>query len=72
MTSNDFINSILQLAAERAVIRADARELTARDSATLLALLKAPPEPNEALREAARRYRELTASAGEGIERPED
>lgn len=60
--SNDLINWSLQLAAERGVIRAHARELTERDSAALLALLKEPPEPNAALVEAARRYRELTAA----------
>lgn len=60
MTVTSFINGILELAADKTISRIQARELTERDSAALLAMLKEPPPPNAELREAARRYRNLT------------
>lgn len=60
MTVTSFINGTLELAADRTIRRIRTRELTARDSAILLAMLSKPGRPNAALRKAARRYRELT------------
>jgi uncharacterized protein (DUF1778 family) len=60
MTVTSFINGALELAAEKTISRIQARELTERDSEALLAMLKQPPAPNARLREAARRYRDLT------------
>ena len=60
MTVTSFINGILELAADKTLSRIQARELTERDSATLLAMLSKPARPNAALRKAAKRYREMT------------
>lgn len=59
MTVTSFINGMLELAADKTISRIRARELTERDSAALLGMLKNPARPNAALRKAARRYREL-------------
>jgi uncharacterized protein (DUF1778 family) len=59
MTVTSFINGMLEIAAERTLRRIETRELTDRDSAALLAMLRKPCPPNAALRKAARRLREL-------------
>ncbi len=60
MTVTSFVNGMLELAADRTISRIRARELTERDSAALLAMLRNPARPNAALHKAAKRYRELT------------
>jgi uncharacterized protein (DUF1778 family) len=60
MTVTSFINGMLELAADKTISRIEARDLTERDSAKLMAMLGKPPRPNAALRKAAKRYRELT------------
>jgi len=62
MTVTSFINGMLELAADKTLSRIEARELTERDSATLLAMLTKPARPNAALRKAAKRYREMTGA----------
>ena len=62
MTVTSFINGTLELAADKTLSRIEARELTERDSSTLLAMLIKPARPNAALRKAAKRYRELTGA----------
>lgn len=59
MTVTSFINGMLELTADKTISRIRARELTERDSAALLAMLKSPARPNAACGKAARRYREL-------------
>lgn len=59
MTVTSFINGALELAAEKTISRIQTRELSERDSAALLAMLKEPAPPNPELRKAARRYRDL-------------
>jgi uncharacterized protein (DUF1778 family) len=58
MTVTSFINGMLEIAAERTLRRIETRELTDRDSAALLAMLRKPSPPNAALRKAVRRLRE--------------
>ena len=60
MTVTSFINGILELAADKTIGRIEARELTERDSAALLAMLVKPSRPNAALRRAAKRHREIS------------
>lgn len=60
MTVTSFINGILELAADKTIGRIEARELTERDSAALLAMLGKPSRPNAALRRAAKRHREIS------------
>lgn len=60
MTVTSFINGMLELAADKTLSRIEARDLTERDSAKLMAMLGKPPRPNAALRKAAKRYREMT------------
>jgi uncharacterized protein (DUF1778 family) len=60
MTVTSFINGILESAADKTLSRIQARELSERDSAALLALLSKPTRPNAALRRAAKRHREVT------------
>jgi uncharacterized protein (DUF1778 family) len=60
MTVTSFINGILELAADKTLSRIQARELSERDSAALLALLSKTTRPNAALRRAAKRHREVT------------
>lgn len=55
-TVSSFAISTLIRAAEAAIEGEAVRALSARDSETFLAMLDAPPAPNAALREAARRY----------------
>lgn len=59
MTVTSFINGMLELAADHTIRRIKARELSDRDSAALLAMLKTPGRPNAALRKAAKRHRDL-------------
>lgn len=59
MTVTSFINGMLEIAADRTLRRIKSREITERDSATLLAMLKKPPAPNSVLRKAVRRLREM-------------
>jgi uncharacterized protein (DUF1778 family) len=60
MTVTSFINGILELAADKTLSRIEARELSERDSAALLAMLGTPARPNAAIRRAAKRHREIT------------
>lgn len=60
MTVTSFINGILELAADKTLSRIQARELSERDSAALLAMLSKPARPNAALRRAAKRHRQIT------------
>ncbi|HRX87012.1 MAG TPA: DUF1778 domain-containing protein [Phycisphaerae bacterium] len=57
MTVTSFINAVLERAADRTLSRVRRRELTERDQHALLALLANPTGPNDALRDAAERYR---------------
>jgi uncharacterized protein (DUF1778 family) len=59
MTVTSFINGILELAADKTLSRIQARELSERDSAALLAMLSKPARPNAALRRAAKRHRQI-------------
>lgn len=59
MTVTSFINGVLELAADETLERVRARELSARDSEALLAMLREPEGANEALRAAAERHRGL-------------
>ena len=59
MTVTSFINGVLELAADKTLSRIQARELSERDSAALLAMLGKPARPNAALRRAAKRHREI-------------
>ncbi|MDO8691381.1 MAG: DUF1778 domain-containing protein [Dehalococcoidia bacterium] len=56
----DFIVSSLQIAAEETLRAYQVIELTQRDTEAFVNSLLNPPAPNESLRAAARRYRELT------------
>jgi uncharacterized protein (DUF1778 family) len=58
MTVTSFINAMLEITAERTLRRIETLELTDRDSAALLAMLRKPSPPNAALRKAGRRLRE--------------
>ena len=60
MTVTSFINGVLELAADKTLSRIQARELSERDSAALLAMLSKPARPNAALRRAAKRHRQIT------------
>ena len=60
MTVTSFINGALEMAADKTLSRIEARELTERDSAALLAMLSKPARPNAALSKAAQRHREIT------------
>ena len=60
MTVTSFINGILETAADKTLSRIQARELSERDSAALLAFLSKPARPNAALRRAAKRHREIS------------
>ena len=62
MTVTSFINGTLESAADKTLSRIEARELTERDSAILLAMLTKPARPNAALRKAAKHYREATGA----------
>ena len=55
----DFVVSSAQAAAEETIRTHEVIRLSARDTEILIEALLNPPEPNEALREAARRHREL-------------
>ena len=55
----DFLVSSAQAAAEETIRTHQVIRLSARDSEILFEALLNPPEPNEALQEAARRHREL-------------
>lgn len=55
----DFIVSSLQSAAEETIRTHQVIELTARSTEAFVNSLLNPPAPNERLRAAARRYREL-------------
>lgn len=57
----DFVVASTQAAAAETVQRHEVISLTMRDRAALLEALANPPAPNEALREAARRYRDLVS-----------
>ncbi|MDP2663621.1 MAG: DUF1778 domain-containing protein [Dehalococcoidia bacterium] len=56
----DFIVSSLQTAAEETLRAYQVIELTTRDTEAFVNSLLNPPAPNERLRDAAHRYRELT------------
>lgn len=58
-TLTDFMVGALQEAATRAIRDHEVLTLSARDSLALAEAILNPPEPNEVLREAARRSREL-------------
>ena len=58
MTVTSFINSTLELAADRTLSRARSRELSERDQQALMDLISSPEGPNAAMLKAARRYRE--------------
>jgi len=64
MTVTNFINVMLEIAAERSLRRIEPRELTDRDSEALLAMLQKPAVRNAALRKAARRAVAETKSVG--------
>ncbi|MBI4320891.1 MAG: DUF1778 domain-containing protein [Chloroflexi bacterium] len=55
----DFIVSSLQSAAEETIRTHQVIELTARDTEAFVSSLLNPPVPNERLRAAARRYRQI-------------
>jgi uncharacterized protein (DUF1778 family) len=55
---SEFAISKLLPLAEETVAEAERTQLTARDRDLFLKMLESPPEPNEALRRAAERYRE--------------
>ena len=55
----DFVVSSVQAAAEEAIARHHLITLSARDSLIFAEAILNPGEPNEQLRAAARRYREL-------------
>ncbi|USN98540.1 MAG: DUF1778 domain-containing protein [Phycisphaeraceae bacterium] len=55
MTVTSFINSTLELVADRTIKRVRERELTERDSRALMEMLQSPGEPSKALRRAAAR-----------------
>ena len=57
----DFVISSAQSAAIETIQRHDMIALTARDSQMFAAALMHPPAPNERLRTAARRHRDLIA-----------
>lgn len=57
----DFIVGSAQAAATATIRQHEVITLTARDSAAFVEALMNPPAPNERLREAARRYRDLIA-----------
>jgi uncharacterized protein (DUF1778 family) len=59
MTVTSFINGVLERVADRTLSRIRERELSERDSRALLEMLQNPGEPNEALRRAAERHREI-------------
>lgn len=59
MTVTSFINGVLEFAADKTVSRVRARELTARDSRALMAMLSKPGRPNASLKKAAKKYREF-------------
>ena len=54
----DFLASSALAAAQESIQTREVIRLSARDSAILIEALLNPPEPNEALRDAARRHRE--------------
>lgn len=58
---SDFVGGSALAAATAAIRQREVITLTARDSAALVEALTNPPAPNERLREAARRYRDLVA-----------
>jgi uncharacterized protein (DUF1778 family) len=55
----DFVVSSVQAAAEEAIERHQIIRLSARDSLIFAEAILNPPEPNENLRAAAARYREM-------------
>jgi len=57
----DFVVRNAQLAALATIQRYEVLDLTARDSAAFAAALETPPPPNDRLRTAARRHRDLIA-----------
>jgi uncharacterized protein (DUF1778 family) len=59
----DFVVSSAQAAAEEAIERQHVINLSARDSLIFAEAILNPAEPNENLRAAARRYRELFGDA---------
>ncbi len=59
MTVTSFVNDVLEFAADKTVSRVRARELTARDSEALMAMLSKLGRPNAALKKAAKKYREF-------------
>lgn len=58
-TLTDFVVASAQAAALETIARHDVIELTARDSQVFAQALMQPPAPNERLRAAARRHREI-------------
>lgn len=58
VTVTSFINHVLAVASERTLERVRRREISERDQRALLALLKSPQGPSDALWRAAQRYRE--------------
>jgi uncharacterized protein (DUF1778 family) len=56
VTLTDFVISTMQRAATRAVEEYTMIELSERNQRTFVEALMNPPEPNEALREAAKEY----------------
>lgn len=59
---SDFVVSAAQEAAQRAIEEAQVLRLAVEDQQALAAALLNPPEPNEALRQAAAAHRRLIAS----------
>lgn len=57
-TVSSFAIATLLKAAEEAIRSATTRTLSARDSQTFLAMLSAPAEPSDALKAAAKRYKD--------------
>lgn len=60
----DFVVQSAQVAAETVIRDRAVLTLTARDTAVLVEALLNPEPPNETLRTAARRYRDLVESRG--------
>lgn len=57
----DFVVAALQDAATAEIERHATLKLTAEDSAAFMAAVMTPPAPNEALRKAAKRYKQAVA-----------
>jgi uncharacterized protein (DUF1778 family) len=61
LTVTDFAIDALVTRADEVLEKHEVRVLTDRDRDIFLAMLDSPALPNEALKEAARRYKEITA-----------